>query len=170
MLKIINDLEPFFKDNYKRINIREYARIRGVSPPSASKLLSSFEKEKLLIREEEKNYIYYFADKESKLFIELSKIYWYLQFKRIGLFEHLEQTLTNPLVILFGSFSKAEIKPNSDIDLAIFAVFKTKLTFEKFEKKLGHKIQLFVYKTMGDVKNKELLNNILNGYILLGDW
>src|SRR3989344_3325281 len=39
MLEIFNSLEPFFKENYRRINVREYARIQKISPPSASKYL-----------------------------------------------------------------------------------------------------------------------------------
>jgi len=66
MLKIFNDLEPFFRDNYQRINVREYARIRKMSPPSASALLSNLEKEGLLNVEKEKNYIYYHANREDR--------------------------------------------------------------------------------------------------------
>ena len=59
MLTITNNigfLEPFFKDSYKRINIREYARIRRISPPFASKILSSFKNENILIKETEMNH------------------------------------------------------------------------------------------------------------------
>lgn len=54
MLKIFNNLEPFFENNYKRINVREYARLKKISPPTASKLLSELQKEDLLEREDEK--------------------------------------------------------------------------------------------------------------------
>jgi len=173
MLTITNNigfLEPFFKDSYKRINIREYARIRRISPPFASKILSSFKNENILIKETEKNYIYYTANKESKEFIELSRLYWYFVFKKIGILEYLEREMINPVVILFGSFSKAEIKQNSDIDIAIFTISKKVVNLEKFEKKLNRKIQLFVLKSREDLKNNSLLNNILNGFILSGEW
>lgn len=75
MLKIFNDLEPFFKDRLRRINIREYARICKISPPSASKLLAELEKEGLLIREKEYNYIFYKANLKSSLFRKLLKVY-----------------------------------------------------------------------------------------------
>jgi len=168
MLKILNNLIPFFKDNYRRINVREYARITGISPPSASKLLNNYKKEGLLKKEKEKNYIYYTANKESKIFIELSRIYWHTKIKESGLLEHLEKELINPLIILFGSFSKAEITQNSDIDIAIFTKTKKQANLEKFEKKLNRKIQAFQFTEKA--KNKELQNNIQNGFILEGSW
>lgn len=170
MLKIFNDLEPFFKDNYKRINVREYARIKKISPPSSSKLLSQLNKEKLLNREEEKNYIYFTANKEDSLFINISRSYWSLKIKETGLTTYLEEELLNPLVILFGSFSKAEINQNSDIDLAIFTTSKKPIKLEKFERNLKRKIQIFIFKNKESIKNKELLNNILNGLIISGEW
>ena len=57
MLTIFNNLKPFFEDNYRRISVREYARIIKISPPSASKLLNNLEKEGLLTKEK-KNYTY----------------------------------------------------------------------------------------------------------------
>ena len=159
---------PFFRDNYRRINVREYARIRKISPPSASELLNRLKKEDLLVREKERNYIYYSADKESKMFIELSRVYWGMQLK--GLIEHIEKQLINPLIILFGSFSKAEVKHDSDIDLAIFSVSNKKISLGRFEKLLKRKLQLFMFKSRKEIKNKELFNNILNGYIISGSW
>jgi Mn-dependent DtxR family transcriptional regulator len=110
MLKIFNDLSPFFKDNYERIHIREYARIRKISPPTASKRLNQLNKQGLLNKEEERNIIFYYANKDSKEFIDLSRIYWRQQLTKKGLIKHLTKELINPLIILFGSFSKVEIK------------------------------------------------------------
>lgn len=170
MLRIFKDLKPFFEDNYRRINIREYARIAGISPPSASKLLHSYRKELLLNKEKEKNYIYYVANKDSRAFIELCRAYWLQRFEKAGLIECLELEYLVPVVILFGSFSKAEVKRSSDIDIALFSVTAKVPNLGKFEKRLGRKIQLFQFKTKGDVKNEELLNSILNGFMLSGGW
>lgn len=170
MLKILNNLQPFFEDNYRRINVREYARLTKITPPTASALLNNLKQEGLLKREEEKIYINYYANKDSKIFIDLSRIYWLEKIKNSGLIEHLKEELIDPIIILFGSFAKAEIKKDSDIDLAVFTITKKDTNFKKFESKLSRKIQLFAFKTREDVKNKELLNNILNGYILDGGW
>ena len=165
MLKIINNLTPFFEDCYRRINVREYAKILKISPPTASKLLLDYYKENLLLKEDYRNYIFFYANKDSKRFIDLSRIYWSYKLEEIILF--IKKNLNNPLIILFGSFAKAEVTPDSDIDLAVFS-HKKQLVFINFEKKLNRKIQLFWFDSLKDVKSKELLNNIVNGYILSG--
>ncbi len=170
MLKLINDLTPFFEDNYKRINVREYARIQKISAPTASKLLEFFYKEGILKREEERNYIFYFANKESSVFRDILRIYWKTKLTNSGLIKMLQHELISPVIILFGSLSKGEAKPDSDIDLAVFSSTKKELNLEKFEKLLKRKVQIFMFKNIEDVKNKPLLKNILNGCKMEGNW
>jgi predicted nucleotidyltransferase len=170
MLKIFNDLEPFFKDNYRQISVREYARIKKVSPPTASTLLNKFSKEGLLQKEKDRNYIFYSTNIESRVFITLSQAYWYMQFKKIGLLEYLDKKLIDPTIVLFGSFSKAEVHPESDIDLAVFTISENSVNLSKFEGKLKREIQLFIFSKKEDIKNKHLLNNILKGFTLFGSW
>lgn len=165
MLDIINNLKPFIDDCYRRINVREYSRLMKISPPTASKLLSKFNKEKLLLMEKDRNYIFYYANKNNKIFVDLSRIYWNLKLN--NLVEFLNKNLTNPTIILFGSLSKAETKEDSDIDIFIIG-HKKKLDIKDFENNLKRKIQLIFFSSVEDMKNKELANNILNGYILEG--
>ncbi len=165
MLKIINDLQPFFEDCYRRINVREYAKLMGISPPTASKILDLYKSEGLLLNEAYKNYLFFYANKESRNFIGLSRIYWGYKLKEITSF--MERELTSPAIILFGSLSKAETKPDSDIDLAVFA-HKKELDVSPFEKKLKRKIQIYWFKSVEGIKSRELANNIINGYILSG--
>ncbi len=165
MLKILNDLDPFFEDCYRRINVREYAKIMRISPPTASKLLDSYANINLLLKDKYKNYILFFANKESEDFIDLSRIYWRHVLKE--LVSMLVSKLTNPAIILFGSLSKAEVKSDSDIDLAIFTQ-KKELDLRDFERRIKRKIQIFQFKSLSDIGNKELANNIINGYVLHG--
>ncbi len=165
MLKIINDLKPFFEDCYRRINVREYAKLMQISPPTASKILAYHNAENLLLKVTYRNYLLFYANKESKRFIDLSRIYWDYRLKDLVTF--MEKKLTNPTIILFGSLSKAETKSDSDLDLAVFA-HKKDLNIESFEKKIKRKIQLFWFKSPKDIKSVELANNIINGYILKG--
>jgi predicted nucleotidyltransferase len=165
MLNIINNLKPFFEDCYRRINIREYSRLMKISPPTASKILFELNKEELLLIEKDRNYIFYYANKNNKIFIDLSRIYW--KFKLNELTKFFSYNLTNPTIILFGSLSKAETKRDSDIDICIFG-HKKELNFKNFEDKLKRKIQLFFYESIECIKNKELANNIINGYLLEG--
>ena len=45
MLKIFNELKPFFEDVYREISVREYAKLTKVSPPTASTILKKYEKD-----------------------------------------------------------------------------------------------------------------------------
>ena len=169
MLEIFNQLKPFFKDNYKRIGVREYGRLQKISPPSASKILQNLKQEELLEMEEDKKYHLYFTKKENHIFIKLQQIYYQEELK--PLCEQINKELVNPTIILFGSFAKAEINENSDIDLAIFTISNKKIELQKFERKLNRKIQVFLFKDKNTLKeNEELLNNILNGVIIFGGW
>lgn len=165
MLKIINDLKPFFEDCYRRINIREYARIMKISPPTASNLLAYYNREGLLLKERYRNYVLFYANKESGEFIELSRIYWKCMLKPLVSF--MEENLADPTVVLFGSLSKAEAKPDSDIDLAVLA-HKRDLNVGVFEKKLKRGIQIFWFKSIGDIKDSRLANSIIEGCMLRG--
>ncbi|MEK6922594.1 MAG: nucleotidyltransferase domain-containing protein [Nanoarchaeota archaeon] len=166
MLEIINNLKPFFEDCYRRISVREYAKLIKVSPPKSSKLLYYFNREGLLKKEKYRNYLFFYANINSKEFTDLSRLYWYGRLK--DFLSYLEKKLVNPAIILFGSLSKAEAKKDSDIDLSIFA-HKKELNLESFEKKLGRKVQIFWFKSIADIKDKELANNIVNGYLLRGN-
>jgi predicted nucleotidyltransferase len=167
MLKIFNNLELFFQDNYRRINVREYARITKVSPPSASKILNTYFKEGLLKKEEDRKYIFYFANRENNVFMHLMRLYWIIKLKR--LIKIIEEAYINPTVILFGSASKAELKQDSDIDIAIFSISnENKLKTELIEKELNREIQIHHFKNKESITNKELLANIINGVIIKG--
>jgi len=165
MLNLINNLKPFFKDCYRRISVREYSRIIKVSPPTASKILFSFYKEGLLVMEKDRNYIFFYANKENKDFIDLSRAYWRTQLNE--LITYFEKNIVNPAVVLFGSLSKAEVTKNSDVDITIFGN-KKELNLKNFESKLNRKIQVLWFNSINDISNKDLANNIMNGYILIG--
>lgn len=164
MLEIINNLAPFFEDCYRRISVREYAKIINVSPPTASKLLMGYHKEGLLKRQEDRNYLFFYVNKESEMFIGLSRIYWREKLKEVV--EEIENKTVNPIIILFGSLSKAEVTSDSDIDIAVIA-YKKNVSLENHEKKLKRNIQVFWFDSFSKIP-KELKNNILNGYSLSG--
>jgi len=139
MLKIFYNLTPFFEDCYRRINVREYAKIVKISPPTASKVLDEYYKEGLLKKEKYKNYILYNASR-NKFFVDLSRIYWRNKLKVI--IDEISDYSINPIIILFGSISKAEVKKDSDIDIALISKGK-KIDLTK--NKLGRSVQLFQF-------------------------
>lgn len=170
MLEIINKLEPFIEDCYREISVREYSRISKISPPSSSKVLKSFEKEGLLKKREDKGYLLFRSNRESEILKDLSRAYWRIKLK--NLIEHLDLEFNSPAIILFGSLSKLETKKDSDADIAIISEITNTgklnaLKLDKFEKELGRKISLVSFKKLIQAP-KELMENVINGYILKG--
>ena len=88
-----------------------------------------------------------------------------------GIVDYLVRQFNHPEpIILFGSFSKAEDIPLSDIDLLVVSPSKKEIDLGSFERNLNHKVQLFV-KAGDDIKkmkNRELLNQWVNGIVLYG--
>ncbi|MBI3051169.1 nucleotidyltransferase domain-containing protein [Candidatus Woesearchaeota archaeon] len=169
MLDIFSDLSPFFEDSYRRIHVREYARLKAISPPSASRKLDGLHNEGLLKRERDRGYIRYYSNRDSRIFVHLSRIFWMERLRMTGLLDELEKGFVSPVIILFGSVSKAEITQRSDIDIAVFSPTQKKPELARFEKRLKRRIQLFTFRSKDEAPT-ELLNSILNGHIISGAW
>ena len=84
-----------------------------------------------------------------------------------GLIGYLEEKLLPSAIILFGSARKGEYSKESDIDLFIETTKSAQLEISKFEKKIKHKIQLFIEPDINKTP-KELFNNLINGIKLTG--
>lgn len=165
MLKEINNMEIFFEDCYREISVREYSKIIKVSPPSASKILKKYEKQGLLIQRNERGFLFFRINKDSKLMQNLSRVYW--ENKLFDLLNFLEKKTMPIAIVLFGSLSKLEARKDSDIDLAVLSKIIKEMDLSKFEKEIGRKIQIFFYESLNKINN-ELKLNIINGYILRG--
>ncbi len=164
MLEIINNLAPFFFFFYRRISVREYARIMKISPPTASKLLKSYSSSGLLIKQEELRHLFFYAHKDSKDFIDLSRIYWRKMLEKLIL--NLKNKLAEPAIILFGSLAKAEAKQDSDIDIAVLSA--EKIDVMQYRNLFKRNISLHWFRSLKDIENENLMLNIINGYILYG--
>lgn len=163
MLKIFNSLSIFFEDSYREVNVREYARLLDISPPTASSLLKKYAKENLLKFKQDRIYLLYRANRENKLFIDLLNAYY--RQKLSNLVEFLSQEFNYKSIILFGSISKGEANIDSDIDIFIDSNSK-EINLNSFEKILKRKIELHFKPKLN---NTELKSNIKNGIILHGE-
>ena len=118
MLQLFEDLAPFFTDNYREYGVREYARKRRISAPTASRRLSEYTNEGLLIFREERGVHLYRASREP-LFIDLQRAH----FRQ--LLEPLARTLKTRCVtshiVLFGSAIKGSLSSESDLDIFVDA-------------------------------------------------
>ena len=168
-------MEYFIKEPEREFHIRELAKITGLSPTTVSKHLSEFEKKGLLVSKRKLNHRFFKANTEGRAFKNQKLFYNVQKLEESGLIDFLDDEFNHPeSIVLFGSFRKAENIPASDIDILIITPAKKELNLEKFERKLGHKIQLFAH-SKAEIekmkqKNKELVNNWLNGIVLRGYW
>jgi predicted nucleotidyltransferase len=160
--------EYFFKNPTKRLRVRQIEREVNIPLPSAIRYTKELEEEGILKREEMAEIIVYSADMGSNKYLLEKKLYNIQSLFDSGLIKFLIEELGNPDIILFGSFFKGIDLEESDIDLFVQTVSKKKLDLTKFEDKLQRKIQLFCHKKISFVRNKHLINNIMNGVTLNG--
>ncbi len=165
MLKIFNNFALFFEDCYKQVAVREYARLMKFTPPTASKILKEYHKNGWLSMRQERKHLLFSLNHENKEIVDISRMYW--KRKLDILVKTLQKKLVQPAVIAFGSVAKAEVTPQSDVDIAIFGE-KKPLDIGHVEKILGRRISVYWFSSLRQVKNEHLLNNILNGIPLYG--
>ena len=166
-------LNFFMKESGKEFHVRQLSKLLKKSPTTISKYLKDFEKEGILKSERKFNHLLFKADIESKKFKKLKVDYNLELLESSGLIDYLVKEFNHPeAMVLFGSFAKAENISKSDIDLLIVSPLKKEIKLDRFEKKLGNKIQLFVHskKEIEKIKekNKGLLNSWINGIVIHG--
>ena len=170
-----NILEIFIKEPEKEFHVRQISKLLNKSPTTISKYLKNFEKQGILKSKKKFNHLLFKANAENRSFRQNKLFYNLKLLQDSGLINFLENELNHPeAIILFGSFAKAENLSSSDIDLLIISPLKKEIDLKKFEKKIGYKIQIFIHsrKEINKMKekNKELLNNLVNGILISGYW
>jgi len=157
----------FFLNPTIRLWVRQIERDLKVSLPLVIRYTKELENEKIL-KSTGAGITLYSADRTSPEFLLEKKLYNLRSLYSSGLITFLMQQLSNPTIVLFGSYARGEDVETSDIDIYIESVQKEIPPLSKFEKKLQRKIQLFRYKDISKLENKELANNIINGITLNG--
>ncbi len=161
-----NISEYFFANPSAKHRVREIERVLKQPLPSVIRYCKELEKEDILLTVKMGDVIFYTANRTSEKYLLEKKFYNLRLIYESGLVEYLRQELSNPAIILFGSFAKGEDAETSDIDLYIETPSKKKINLEKFEKLLKRKIQVFQHKNLKEITNLHLANNIINGIIL----
>lgn len=170
MFKEINTLRPFLEEPNREFNVRELARALKINPATASKRLKDFKKRHILKHRKERILDLYSADLESYAYRDIKAYYTLSRIRESGLIEALDECYLKPTIILFGSASKGMDTETSDIDFAIISESTKEFPRRhEFDKKLGREIQIFPVKNLNDLKNKHLINSILNGIVLQGE-
>ncbi len=165
---IIERIKEYFMLNpTAKLRVRQIEREAKAALPSAIKSAQELEKQGMLKSTIISGVKFYSADRTSKHFMIEKKLFNIKQLYASGLIDHIAQEYGNPTISAFGSYARGEDVEDSDIDLYIETP-KKDINLEKFESKLKRKIQVFSYKKISNVENKELANNILNGITLNG--
>jgi predicted nucleotidyltransferase len=170
-----NILKNFIREPEKEFHVRQLSKLLNKSPTTISNYLKKYETEGILKSERKFNHLLFQANIKSKKFKQLKLNYNLSVLGDSGLIDYLIKEFNHPeAIVLFGSFAKAENVPRSDIDLLIISSSKKQLDLKNFEKKIQHKIQLFTHSKKEiekmKQKNKELLNNLINGITIYGFW
>jgi len=160
--------EYFFVNPMSKLRVREIEKILKLPLPSVIRYCKELEEEGILMINKVGNVVFYTADKTNPNFLLDKKLFNIKLLYTSGLIEFLKIKLSNPSLIVFGSYAKGEDIENSDIDLYIETPSKKEISLKEFEKKLNRKIQIFEHTNIRGIKNKELINNIINGILLNG--
>lgn len=160
--------EYFYLNPAVKLRVRQIERQVKVPLPSAIKYAKELEKERILKSEIIANIKIYSANRTSNNYLLEKKFFNLKQLHHSNLIIYLVEKYHNPSLILFGSYSRGEDLEESDIDIYVETASKKKINLDKFENKLQRKVQLFTYKNIKSIKNKDLANNIINGSLLNG--
>lgn len=169
MSKKLNILNLFFEEPNREFNVREVARILKISPTTASKELKNLAKKALLEERKERIFNLYKANLDNEDYKDAKRYYNINKLKNSGLIERLNKFYLKPVIVLFGSYAFGLDIETSDIDLLIISEKTSKFdNIKKFENKLKRKLQIFNVRAVKELKNKELINNVINGIVIQG--
>jgi len=154
-------LEVYFENSEKSFTVRELASLTKIPRATIQNKLTNLKKEKLITKDN-------FAG-DSLLFNTMKINYYIEKIVRIGLIGYLIENLNPSCIILFGSFRKGDSTIESDLDLFVESSIKKDLDLRKFEKKIGHKIDLLVETDISNLQDN-LFNNVVNGIKLFGSF
>jgi predicted nucleotidyltransferase len=152
-------MEFFFENPSVKLTVRELGKKLKLSPSTLHIYLLRLRKEGFLSKDNQ------WIDNWYNRLIKSN--YYAEKFSKSGLIDYLDQELAASCILLFGSFRKGESNQESDIDFFVECGKNKKVDLARFEKKLGHKIQLFTQPNI-NLLPKHLLNNVVNGIKIKG--
>ena len=167
------DIKLILKDYFllnptTRLRVRQIERELKVPSPSVIRYTKELETEGILQKVVISGVIFFMANRASPLFLQEKKIFNLRNVYNSGLIDFLVREYSNPTIILFGSYARGEDIESSDMDIYLESSQNTRKDMDIFEKRLHRKVELFIYKKISFIKNKELANNIINGITLHG--
>lgn len=154
----------YFENPTARLRVRELERALKLPLPSVIRYCKELEKEGILARYVIGTTVYYTASRSEK-YCFAKKLYNLQRLQESGLVRYLKEELSNPPIVLFGSFARGEDTEESDIDLYVECSTKKELKLEKYEKKLRREVNILQSNSLKSI-SAHLANNIINGITL----
>ena len=111
--------EHFFMNPTKKMRVRQIEREIKLPLPSVIRYCKELEREEILKKEIVSGVSTYSADRNSKKFLIAKRLFNINLIFESGLIGHMVKEYFNPVIVLFGSYSKGEDIEGSDIDLYI---------------------------------------------------
>lgn len=152
-------LEYFYENPLAEATVRELAIKTKLSRSTVQYWLQQFKQEGIISGKNQ-----WFNSSFNRL---VKSCYYQEKIVHSGLIDYLEKELAATAIILFGSFNKGESVQESDIDFFVECAREKKLDLRKFERKLGHSVDVFTRPKI-TLLPKRLLNNVVNGIKLRG--
>ncbi|MFA5993115.1 MAG: nucleotidyltransferase domain-containing protein [Candidatus Pacearchaeota archaeon] len=152
-------MRMFYEEPSQSFTVRQISRSTKIPKSTVHKYLVELKKEGLITKNNTSTDGLFFKIKKTNYFIE--------EIVKSGLIDYLIENLNPSGIVLFGSIRKGESNRESDIDLFIETSIKKELNLKQYERKLKHKIQLFIESSISKLQ-PNLLNNVVNGIKLYG--
>lgn len=150
----------------KSFQIRGISRELNLAVTSVSRYLKDLVGEGLVIKGKRGIYMSYWANRDNDRFKFYKMLDTLIVLEESGLTEKIHSECLPDSIILFGSASRGEDVPDSDVDIFVQSKEKN-IGIKKYEKALRRKINLFFESDFSGLST-ELKNNILNGITLRG--
>ncbi len=164
-----NNLLELFFNSSKQWHFEELRTTINIGKPQLARWLKLFEKQGIIKRIKMKGKMpYYVQDFENPSFKNRKKLFALEKLTVSGFFDHLASLKQAKVVILFGSFARADWYKESDIDLFIYGK-DDEFEQGKYELKLKRDIQVHCAENKAELKNmQKLLPYILSGEFIKG--
>jgi len=163
-INIKEKIKEYFLDYpTAKLRVRGIEKVLKVPLPSVIRYCKELKDENILDIEKIGNVSLYKANKSHESYLLEKTLHNIKKIHESGILDKLKEEFSNPPIILFGSFSKGEDTEKSDIDLFIETPSKKEINLEKYEKILKRNIQIFKNKSLKEISNPQLSNNIING-------
>jgi len=161
-------MEYFFINPTIKLRVRQIERVLNIPLPSVIRYCKELRKEGILKVVKIGDVVFYTSNRGNEKFFLEKMLFNIRHLYDSGFVSYLRRELSNPTIVLFGSYSRGEDIESSDIDIYIETPSKKQIDVRRFEKVLKRRVQIFRHKNLKEIGNKELVNSIINGIVLNG--